>query len=160
MVMASGPINETVKQEIENAVLCWLATVDEDGFPTVSPKQIWDCYDANTLVVADIASPGSVRNIQQNPAACVSFLDVFRQKGFKLIGTARIVPPQDPAFPDLSAKLVAAAGERFEVRNVIALNVTRARPIIAPSYALYRASEHDMKQDAYATYGVRPVSVD
>ena len=158
--MLNSLINDRVKAEINQAVLCWLATIDQDGFPSVTPKQVWGCFDGNTLVVADIASPGSVSNIRRNAAACVSFLDVFRQKGFKLTGNARVVAPNEPDFDVLAANLIAEAGERFQVRNVIALTVDSVKPIIAPSYGLYQASEAEMLEDSYQTYGVRPIQSD
>jgi predicted pyridoxine 5'-phosphate oxidase superfamily flavin-nucleotide-binding protein len=34
-------INEAVRIDIQNSVLCWLATVDEKGVPNVTPKEIF-----------------------------------------------------------------------------------------------------------------------
>jgi uncharacterized protein len=73
-------------------VLCWLATVDAAGVPNVSPKAIFDHYNDDRIIIADIASSDCVRNIQAHPAVCVSFIDVFRQRGFKMIGQATIIP--------------------------------------------------------------------
>ena len=149
-------ITDVVRREAERAVLCWLATVSADGTPNVSPKEMWCIHDDSTVVIAEIASPRSRRNLRQHSAACVSFVDVFRQKGFKLVGKARVIGPDDPDFAGLSAPLVAMTGDRFEVRNVFALAVERVTPIVAPSYALYDASEEDMMADAFRTYSVSP----
>jgi predicted pyridoxine 5'-phosphate oxidase superfamily flavin-nucleotide-binding protein len=64
-------------------VLCWLATVDEAGRPNVSPKEIFTAHGDDHLLIAHLASPGSVRNLRARPEVCVSFVDVFVQKGFK-----------------------------------------------------------------------------
>ena len=53
------------KSEIKSAVLCWLATAASDGTPNVSPKELWDVHDERTLVIAEIASAGSVRNLSE-----------------------------------------------------------------------------------------------
>ena len=37
---------------------------------------------------------------------CVSFVDIFRQPGFELIGTANIVGREDGNFPILGAELL------------------------------------------------------
>ena len=66
------------------SVLCWLATADAKGQPNVSPKEIFTFYGAEFLLIANIASPSSVRNIAANPLVCVSFIDIFVQKGFKV----------------------------------------------------------------------------
>lgn len=152
-------MDDTVRYAIDRAVLCWLATVSEHGIPNVSPKELWRVHDHATVVIADIASGGSVRNLRTNPACCVSFVDVFRQKGFKLVGTALIVGRKDDDFEHVSAPLRAIAGNRFFVRNVIAVTVRHVAPILAPSYALHKASEAEMMADAFKTYSVKPIAV-
>lgn len=62
---------------MENAVLCWLATVDEDGMPNVSPKELFKHADDDRIIIAVVASSQSVRNISHTPSVCVSFVDVF-----------------------------------------------------------------------------------
>lgn len=151
-------MNDAVRYEIDRAVLCWLATVNEDGIPNVSPKELWRIHDHATVVIADIASGGSVRNLRINLACCVSFVDVFRQKGFKLTGTALIIGNKDGGFEDMSAPLRAIAGTRFSVRNVVAMTVQHVAPIVAPSYALHKASEEEMMADSFKTYSVKPIT--
>lgn len=151
-------IDDAISFEIENAVLCWLATVDSRGEPSVSPKEIWAQYDRSSIVVADIASANSVRNIKKNPRVCLSFIDIFRQKGFKLHGTAAILPVSDPNFARVGARLLEKAGSTFTVRHIIHLHVHRASPIIAPSYRAHPGiDEEEMRRAAHATYGVRPL---
>ena len=80
-----------VQQAASRSVLCWLATVDAHGQPNVSPKEIFAVFDAQHLVVANIASPTSVRNLQHSPKVCLSFIDIFVQKGCKVTGHAQYV---------------------------------------------------------------------
>ncbi|MFM7403785.1 MAG: pyridoxamine 5'-phosphate oxidase family protein [Erythrobacter sp.] len=150
-------INDAVREDIRNSVLCWLATVDEDGQPNVSPKEIFTDHGDNVILIADIASPVSVRNIQRQPLVCVSFVDVFRQRGFKIAGCARLIPPEHPEFAFAGARLQALAGEDFKVRQAIYVTATRISRIWAPSYALFpdRTIEEQQAR-SYATYGVRP----
>ena len=149
-------INETIRQEAGNAVLCWLASVDPDGVPNVTPKQAFRIADDGRVLIADIASAGSVRNLKANPLACVSFLDVFRQTGFKLVGRAEILGPEDAQFEAARQSLQTLIGPKFTIRHVIAVTVTKVERIRAPSYVLFGASEADMMDQAYADYGVRP----
>ena len=79
---------DEVKKSMAESVLCWLATVDDDGVTNNSPKEVFVPYGSNELLIADIASPNSVKNIIINPNVCVSFVHVFKQKGFKLKGVA------------------------------------------------------------------------
>jgi predicted pyridoxine 5'-phosphate oxidase superfamily flavin-nucleotide-binding protein len=151
-----------VQESATRSVLCWLATVDQVGQPSVSPKEIFAVFDNNHLVIANIASPTSARNIEINPLVCVSFIDVFVQKGFKVTGTARNIEKQDPQFSLWSAPLVAKAGPRFPIHSVFLVQAVAVEPILAPSYRLYPTETDETSQVATAmrTYGVQPARGD
>lgn len=91
-------LSPEVQDFASRSILCWLATVGKNGQPNVSPKEIFAVIDAEHLVIANIASPASAQNIEANPLVCVSFVDVFVQKGFKVSGEARNVRKQDTTF--------------------------------------------------------------
>lgn len=151
-------INDAVREDIRNSVLCWLASVDEDGQPNVSPKEIFTDHGDDVILIADIASPMSVRNIERQPLVCVSFVDVFRQRGFKIAGRARLIPPEHPEFEVTGARLQNLAGADFKVRQAIHVTVTRISRIWAPSYALFPdRTVEEQQARGHATYGVRPV---
>ncbi len=81
-------LNNTIKASIQGSVLCWLATVGSDGMPNVSPKEIFASFGDESLIIANIASPQSVKNVEFCSKVCVSFVDVFIQKGCKIKGEA------------------------------------------------------------------------
>ena len=139
------------------SMLCWLATVDAQGQPNVSPKEIFTFSDSEHLLIANIASPSSVRNILANPRVCVSFVDVFVQKGFKVSGTARNVRPQDMDYEKWVRPLTAMAGPRFPIRSVIVIQVSKCEPIFAPSYQFYpdETTEQSQAASAMRAYGVQ-----
>ena len=142
---------------IHRTVLCWLATVDAQGQPNVSPKEVFAAFDENHLVIAHIASPISVRNIQQNPKVCVSLIDIFVQKGWKLIGYAQYVNASDHAFQGYAKPLLAMTGDKFNIQAVLVVKVEQAHPIVAPSYRFYPDSttEEGQMDAAMKAYGVR-----
>lgn len=146
----------TVAETCRHAVLCWLATVDRSGQPSVSPKEIWH-RDGDRFLIADIASAGSVRAIRDHPRVCVSLIDIFRQRGHKLMGAAEIVEGGSAGFETLVSPLRETAGPDFPIRNVIAVRVERTAPILAPSWRLFpeRDAEEHMRRTR-ETYGVRP----
>ena len=150
-------INEAVSTDAGNAGLCWLATVDTDGVPSVSPKEMFATSGDDWLVIADIASSNSVRNIRANPSVCVSFVDIFRQRGFKVIGRARVIAPEDDGFQQLGANLIEQIGDRFRINHIICVQVSRVERIWAPTYRFYPGTtEQELMEDAYRLYGVRP----
>lgn len=144
--------------EAERAILCWLATVDSGHKPNVSPKEIYAEIGANRLVIADIASARSVRNIRANPAVCVSLIDIFLQRGRKLEGRAEIIAPDHADFATSVAPLDALTGGQFPIRHVISVLVERTSPILAPSYVFYpNRTEAELRADACRSYQVQPV---
>lgn len=156
MTRSMAPLDADLVAEMRRSVLCWLATADAAGAPSVSPKEIFASGPFGGLVIADIASGGSVRNIRANPAVCVSVLDIFRQKGMKAHGTARIVAPDEADFDALATPLREKAGDAFPIRHVIAVDVARTAPIVAPSYRFVPGTtEEDQVAAALAAYGVR-----
>jgi uncharacterized protein len=146
-----------LRDAAKRSVLCWLATVDETGQPNVSPKEIFAVFDDHHLVIANIASPRSARNVAADARVCVSFVDVFVQKGFKVNGIGRNVRKPATDFLQWSAPLVLMAGPRFPIHSVLVIQATAVEPIVAPSYRLYPQDTTEAAQIASAmrTYGVQ-----
>jgi predicted pyridoxine 5'-phosphate oxidase superfamily flavin-nucleotide-binding protein len=152
MTLLTEPIRETARR----SVLCWLATVDAEGQPNVSPKEVWTIADEQHVVVAHIASPISARNIAQHPLVCLSFVDVFVQKGFKLLGRAREVLADDPEFATWAKPLLAMVGQRFTIQSVLVIQVQSVAAIVAPSYHFYphETTEASQVASALRQYGM------
>lgn len=147
--------NDEIRDRVRRSVLCWLATADASGQPNVSPKEVFALVGENKLVIAHIASPGSVANIRQQPKVCVSCVDVFEQRGVKLVGSARVVDPVDADFAPLAEPLLAKTHGVFPIRAVIEVCVNRVEPIVAPSYRLVPGTTPATQEAAaLRTYGV------
>lgn len=147
-----------LKQAIDKAVLCWLATTSTEYEPNVSPKEMFTHLDDETLLIANIASPNSVRNIVQNPKVCVSFVDVFTQKGFKLKGKARIIAKNEPDFAVKAKRLTDLFSDQFPLQALIEIHISSVSRILAPSYVLFPETTTEQSQIAGAmqTYQVKP----
>ena len=135
-------LTDAVREAARRSVLCWLATVDAEGQPNVSPKEVWTIADDQHVVVAHIASPISARNISQHPQVCLSFIDVFVQKGWKLLGRAQYVHSSDAVFSGYAKPLLPMAGDQFNIQGVFLVTVEQAHPIIAPSYRFFSRHHH------------------
>lgn len=150
-------LNDAVRTDMDQAVLCWLATVSSDGTPNVSPKEIFAPHGESGIVIADIASPISVRHARSNPKVCVSFIDIFRQRGFKITGEATVHGSEDVEFAALVDKLLPKAGGAFEIKHVFHIRIGRVARIWAPSYTVFpERSEEERMEGAFRAYGVRP----
>ena len=147
-------LTEEVKKSINTSVLCWLATVSANGFPNVSPKEIFNFYD-DKVIVANIASPQTVQNIKQNKNVCISFIDILVQKGFQLKGTAKIVKNTATDFEKMENVLLKMTGGNFPFRSITEIIVTQIKQIIAPKYILYPSTtETEQIESAKKTYNL------
>lgn len=148
-------LTENVCDLVRDSVLCWLATVDSSGCPNVSPKEMFVSFEENKLLIANIASPQSVKNINSNPNVCVSFVHIFKQKGFKLTGKAQIIEESSARYDQLREELYSLGGRHFEIMSVIEVTINKVNPIIAPSYWLFpETTESALEEQAMQAYGV------
>jgi uncharacterized protein len=146
--------NEVIKY-INQSVLCWLATSDKDNFPNVSPKEMFTHFQ-DKILIANLASPNSVNNIVENNKVCVSFVDFFVQKGFKIKGLAKIISKNDIDFETKVKPLIDLYSDKFIIHDVIEITVQKVAPIQAPSYFLYPEITEAMQiESAMNTYKVR-----
>lgn len=151
-------MDKMVMQYIDKCVLCWLATSNSANEPNVSPKEIFTHEGERTLLIANIASLGSSRNIRENPKVCVSFVDVFVQKGFKIHGSARLIKRGDSGFDRKVNLLKSLLTTDFPIKSVIEVTVHRIEMIKAPSYLLFpHITEQDQIESAYLAYGVKAI---
>ena len=144
---------------IDESVLCWLATSSASGQPSVSPKEVFTPYNGDSIVIANIASPGSARNIRENPKACVSFINVFTQRGYQVSGDAMMLHQGDDEYPEIHRSLYAISGDDFPFKSAFRVMANDIKPIIAPRYRLFpQTTEQDQIESAMRTYGVQPQS--
>lgn len=147
-------LNDYIIKSIEKSVLCWLATVSVDGVPNVSPKEIFTNFGEDQIIIANIASPNSVRNIRKHPKVCLSFIDILVQKGYQLKGNARIVDKSDAHYVEMEEVLLKITGGNFPFATITAVKIESAKPILAPRYLLYpETTEADQIARARKDYG-------
>lgn len=113
-------------------------------------------HDGNgKILVAHIASPQTVRNIERDPRVCLSFIDVFTQKGHKVRGTAKILRDSDEHYQEQKSRLIQFIGDTFRIPAVIEVEPTGIEEIIAPSYRMIPdTTVSKMIQQSLDTYKV------
>ena len=150
-------LTQEIKDAIDECVLCWLATTDRDGIPNCSPKEAFSYDGDRKIVIANIASPGSVRNIRDNPRVCVSFVNILTQRGFKVRGTATYLEAGDADYDTYLPVLSPIVGNAFPIKGVMVVTVTDAAPIIAPSYYMIPGTTVESQvAQSRKTYGLDP----
>ncbi len=148
-------LSEAVKSSISNSVLCWLATTDHQQQPNVSPKEIFTDFKEEYIIIANIASPQTVKNIKANPKVCISFIDILVQKGFQLKGIAEIVTKENQDYEEMNKILLKMTGDKFPFASITRIKVQQVKPILAPSYLLFPdTNESDQIENAKKQYGL------
>lgn len=148
-------ISKDIKDAASKSVLCWLATVDGAGLPNVSPKEIFNIHQ-DKFIIANIMSPVSEQNIKSSPLVCVSFVDILVQKGFQLKGRAEIIEKTNERYLALNSILEEMTKGLFPISNIISIDVSKVKKILAPSYVFYpeKTSETEQIKAAKAQYNL------
>lgn len=148
-------LTKEIKNYIDKSVLCWLATVSSEGIPNVSPKEIFTYYGTNEIIVANIASPQTLKNIKHNKNVCISFIDVFVQKGYKIIGKAEVIKKSSTNFSERAHLLTKMTKGNFPFSTITKVVIAQVDPIIAPKYILYpKTTDLQQIEAAKAAYGL------
>ena len=146
-----------VQQLVDESVLCWLATSSAAGQPSVSPKEIFTTFNDDSIIIANIASPNSARNIRENGRACVSFVNIFTQKGFQVRGEAAYLDRTHDTYEAIARILNGMTAGAFPFKSAFRIMADEVSEILAPRYRLYpETTEADQINSAMARYGVRP----
>lgn len=144
-----------LKEYINRSVLCWLATVSAENVPNVSPKEIFNYYGTDKIIVANIASPQTVRNIKHNANVCISFIDILVQKGFQIKGKAKIIGKMDSQFSEMEKILTKMTGGNFPFSTITEITIKYVKPIIAPKYVFYpETTEMEQIENAKTAYKI------
>ncbi|MEP2280653.1 pyridoxamine 5'-phosphate oxidase family protein [Maribacter sp.] len=147
-------LTENIIMSINDSVLCWLATSSLDNIPNVSPKEIFSFYEEDIIIVANIASPQTVKNISENKQVCISFIDVLKQKGFQLRGEAEIIAESSSEFSSMEKVLLSLTKGKFPFATITKITITSSKPILAPKYLLYPiTTEQEQIESAKKSYG-------
>ena len=113
-----------------------VATVNDSGTPSVSPKATFVIIDDETIAFGNIRSPGTLANLRQRPSVEVCFIDVLARKAVRVTGTAAIVAKSEAdsdlvaAFEDIWAPYVPL------MSSFVTITVSAAELILSPAYDL------------------------
>jgi len=148
-------ITPEIAESIDQSVLSWLATTSEDGYPNVSPKEAFLHDGHGKILVANIASPVSAENIEKNNRVCLSFVNVFTQKGHKIKGRASLRKEGEAGYDECLHKVTSVIGNKFPIMSIIEIEPESIAEIIAPSYLLFPDSgEEDRIKESLKSYKV------
>lgn len=148
-----GILTEDMKRVVLEQRLGFVATVCEDGTPNLSPKGTTTLWDDDHLIFAEIRSPQTIANLEQNPSIEVNVVDPFVRKGYRFKGTAAIHRGgeiYERALELLREREYAAYEER--IGAIVLIRVERADEVTSPAYDLPGADEEEIRASYEARY--------
>ena len=113
-----------------------VATINEDGTPSVSPKATFVILDDSCLAFGNIRSPGTLANLSKRPAVEVCFIDVVIRKAVRVTGTASIVRKADAGSRLLAAFDKSWSAYVLHMSAFVTIAVSAAEFILSPAYDL------------------------
>jgi predicted pyridoxine 5'-phosphate oxidase superfamily flavin-nucleotide-binding protein len=129
------PLNDFSKELIKRFPLGFVATVTQDGMPSLSPKGTFIVLDDATIAFAEIRSPNTMENLSHTPKMEVNFIDIWLRKGIRVFGSVEVAqrgssdfetlfPIWDEAFSTLSHRINA----------IVKINAERVKLMTTPPY--------------------------
>ena len=126
-------LTEDMKRLVREQRLGYIATVTADGQPNVSPKGSLSVWDDDHLVFADIESPGTVRNLGNNPSTEINVVDPRTRKGYRFRGRASVLRSGE-IYWKVVEKYKKDGADVRRIRTIILVNVVHAAMLVSPVY--------------------------
>jgi len=127
-------LTKKVKDYVENTQLCYVASVNDDGTPSLSPKGSLMVLDNNHLVFANISSKGTIENLRKRPFLEINIVNIFKRIGFGISGTTEIMEQGTDEYDFVAKPLWKNHGTNFPVHNVVKIKVLKVREFRSPAY--------------------------
>ncbi len=127
-----GVLDAEMQRLVEAQRLGYVATVNADGTPNLSPKGTVAVWDDDHLVFADIRSPRTVANLRRAPVVEVNVVDPLSRRGYRFKGMARVVDAG--AELDAIVAFYRRRGTTNPIRAGVLIRVERALAVTSPAY--------------------------
>lgn len=137
---------------IEAHPLGFVASVNDDGTPNLSPKGTFIILDEAHLAFGNIRSPGTLANIARRPSVEINFLDVLARKAVRVTGSAQIIRKSDAEFTGLFAQMAKWEGYTQLMSALVRIDIARAQLILSPAYDIGH-TEAELRAQYRAKFG-------
>ncbi|WP_019831886.1 pyridoxamine 5'-phosphate oxidase family protein [Sphingomonas sp. PR090111-T3T-6A] len=156
--MSLVKIPEDAEAVIARAILSFVATVNADGTPSLSPKASLTVRNGG-LFFADIASPRTISNLRRNPAIEINVVDIFARRGYRFTGRATVLAPDDAEARPIADWVRATNGPEYPVDHVVKVEISAIAPLLSPAHVFARPprSQDEIRSSYYEKYGVTPL---
>ncbi len=136
-------ISDEIKHFLERQKLGFVATISPDNTPNVSPKGTILAWDDEHLIFADIKSPQTISNLENNPSVEINVVDPILRKGYRFKGKGMILKDNEEFSKIL--KFYGDKGIKSKINAVVMVKVDTLSEVTSPLYDL-GFSEEEIKE--------------
>ena len=148
-----------MKKIVSETLLCFAATVNQDGSPNLSPKSTLNVFDDKHLIFANIASPKTILNLKRDPRIEINCVDSFSRRGYRFKGRGIIYSTGTQIYSKLLLQIKSEHGEKIPVFDAILIEVFEAKALLSPAYKFIKDVTEDSLRDTYMKkYNVKPLN--
>ena len=127
-------LTEVMKDMMTNNGLGFVATVNDDGTPNLSPKGTFLILDDEHLIFGEIRSPNTLKNLKERPAMEVNFIDFLVRKGFRVKGNAQFLERGTLGFDELIPRFAKWGDLTTKINGIVKLKIDQAQMLTSPAY--------------------------
>ena len=132
-------ITSEIKNFLDVQKLGYVATVSSDGKPNISPKGTIIAWSSTVLAFADIRSPDTMMNLQNNPFVEINVIDPLSRKGYLFSGTAKIIK-DTPLYDDILT-YYRDNGIQSPINSIVIVDVSSVSIVTSPLYDLGKTED-------------------
>jgi uncharacterized protein len=129
-----GVITGDMRRVVSEQRLGFVATVCPDGTPNLSPKGTTRVLDDDHLMWADLRSPRTLANLEENPAMEINVVDPVLRKGYRFKGRAAVHTEGELFEQAMEIYREEGLEQLDRIGAVAVLEVERAVPLVSPAY--------------------------
>ena len=135
----SSVITSEIKIFLNSQKLGFVATVSSDGKPNISPKGTIIPWSDDLLAFADIRSPDTMMNLQNNPFVEINVIDPLSRKGYLFTGTAKIIKDTPLCIEILNH--YRTNGIQSPINSIVLVSISSISTVTSPLYDLGKTEE-------------------
>ena len=132
-------ITSEIKTFLNTQKLGYVATVSSDGKPNISPKGTIISWSENIIAFADIRSPDTIMNLQNNPFVEINVIDPLSRKGYLFSGTGKIIK-DTPMYNDI-LNYYRTNGIQSPINSIVLVYVSSISVVTSPLYDLGKTED-------------------
>lgn len=136
-------ITQKIKDFLDLQKLGYVATVDSDGNPNLSPKGTIIGWTSKILAFANIRSPDTMNNLQSNPNVEINVIDPLLRKGYLFKGQARIIDKDSSPYEEI-LNYYKSKGIKSKINSIVLVDVSSVSEVTSPLYDM-GISEQEVK---------------